>query len=88
MFSCRRESLLLFMRVGQRQNFRAGRELRKISSNNVSLLYSELEKRSNLSLSSHLVRVGATVNSSLLVWKSEFFPLDYSLIPQEGFPKW
>ena len=36
-FSCRRESLLLFIRVGQRQNFRAGRDLRKISSNNASL---------------------------------------------------
>lgn len=62
-FSCRRVSLLLFMRVEQRHNFRAVRNLRKMSSNFPPSLYTELERWSHLSGSSLLVRGRARINS-------------------------
>lgn len=58
------DSWLLFVRLQQRHNFKAGRSLRKTSFNCVPSLYTELERWSNLFESSHSVRGRARINAS------------------------
>lgn len=62
-FSYDRDSWLLFIRLEQRHNFKAGRSLRKTSFNCAPSLYTELERWSNLFERSHPVRGRARINA-------------------------